>query len=67
MRATYSRDFLSRQCLPQRTTPNEAKTILNSQPQIAYALMAMMVNINAVKTEIVQVRFHVPQYTTHSS
>ncbi|KAI0800829.1 hypothetical protein C8Q74DRAFT_1238925 [Fomes fomentarius] len=38
----------------KRTTPNEAKTILNSQPQIAYALMAMMVNINAVKTEIVQ-------------
>ena len=42
----------------QRTTPNEARTILNSQPQIAYALMSVMVNINAVKMEVVQVRAH---------
>ncbi|KAM5531334.1 hypothetical protein V8D89_014979 [Ganoderma adspersum] len=38
----------------KRTTPAEAKTILNHQPQIAYALMTMMVNINAVKMEVVQ-------------
>ncbi|KAI0715104.1 hypothetical protein C8Q76DRAFT_729650 [Earliella scabrosa] len=38
----------------KRTTPNEARTILNSQPQIAYALMSVMVNINAVKMEVVQ-------------
>ncbi|RPD82093.1 hypothetical protein L226DRAFT_607283 [Lentinus tigrinus ALCF2SS1-7] len=39
----------------KRTTPGEARTILNSQPpQIAHALMTMMVNINAVKMEVVQ-------------
>ncbi|KAH9858246.1 hypothetical protein C2E23DRAFT_803241 [Lenzites betulinus] len=38
----------------KRTTPNEGKTILNSQPQIAYALMAVMADIGAVKMEVVQ-------------
>ncbi|KAI0375449.1 hypothetical protein BV20DRAFT_960603 [Pilatotrama ljubarskyi] len=38
----------------KRTTPNEARTILNSQPQIAYALMAVMADIGAVKMEVVQ-------------
>ncbi|KAI0639849.1 hypothetical protein C8Q77DRAFT_89503 [Trametes polyzona] len=38
----------------KRTTPNEAKTILNSQPPIAYALMAVMADIGAVKMEVVQ-------------
>ncbi|KAI0830759.1 hypothetical protein BC628DRAFT_1355504 [Trametes gibbosa] len=38
----------------KRTTSNEAKTILNSQPQIAYALMAVMADIGAVKMEVVQ-------------
>ncbi|KAI0652317.1 hypothetical protein C8Q79DRAFT_936992 [Trametes meyenii] len=38
----------------KRTTPNEARTILNSQPQIAYALMAVMADVGAVKMEVVQ-------------
>ncbi|TBU62097.1 hypothetical protein BD310DRAFT_946151 [Dichomitus squalens] len=38
----------------KRTTAAEAKAILNQQPQIAYALMTVMVNINAVKMEVVQ-------------
>ncbi|KAI1793990.1 hypothetical protein LXA43DRAFT_884852 [Ganoderma leucocontextum] len=38
----------------KRTTPAEAKAILDQQPQIAYALMTMMVNVNAVKMEVVQ-------------
>ncbi|KAI0334498.1 hypothetical protein GY45DRAFT_1318558 [Cubamyces sp. BRFM 1775] len=38
----------------KRTTPHEAKTILNSQPQIAYALMAVMADIGAVKMDVVQ-------------
>ncbi|KAI8981222.1 hypothetical protein BD414DRAFT_492026 [Trametes punicea] len=38
----------------KRTTPDEARTILNSQPQIAYALMTVMANIGAVKMEVVQ-------------
>ncbi|KAI0673578.1 hypothetical protein C8Q78DRAFT_1067873 [Trametes maxima] len=38
----------------KRATPNEARTILNSQPQIAYALMAVMADVGAVKMEVVQ-------------
>ncbi|KAI0361136.1 hypothetical protein OH77DRAFT_1417345 [Trametes cingulata] len=38
----------------KRTTPNEARTILNSQPQIAYALMSVMADVGAVKMEVVQ-------------
>ncbi|KAI9057077.1 hypothetical protein FKP32DRAFT_1598565 [Trametes sanguinea] len=38
----------------KRTTPQEARTILNSQPQIAYALMAVMADVGAVKMEVVQ-------------
>ncbi|KZT72912.1 hypothetical protein DAEQUDRAFT_808877 [Daedalea quercina L-15889] len=38
----------------KKTTPEEARTILNSQPQIAYALMAVLVNVNAVNAEVVQ-------------
>ncbi|KAL1951260.1 hypothetical protein VTO73DRAFT_409 [Trametes versicolor] len=38
----------------KRTTANEARTILNSQPQIAYALMAVMADVGAVKMEVVQ-------------
>ncbi|KAI0734369.1 hypothetical protein C8Q72DRAFT_387917 [Fomitopsis betulina] len=38
----------------KKTTPDEARTILKSQPQIAYALMAVLVNINAVNSEVVQ-------------
>ncbi|KAH9837284.1 uncharacterized protein C8Q71DRAFT_757575 [Rhodofomes roseus] len=38
----------------KKTTPEEARAILHSQPQIAYALMAVLVNINAVNAEVVQ-------------
>ncbi|KAK7686604.1 hypothetical protein QCA50_010204 [Cerrena zonata] len=38
----------------KRTTPEQARAILNAQPQIAYALIAMMVNINAIDVEVVQ-------------
>ncbi|OJT08492.1 hypothetical protein TRAPUB_675 [Trametes pubescens] len=38
----------------KRTTANEARTILNNQPQIAYALMAVMADVGAVKMEVVQ-------------
>ena len=39
----------------QKTTPDSARAILNGQPQIACALMAVMVNVNAVNVEVVQV------------
>jgi len=38
----------------KKTTPEQARTILNSQPQIAFALMAVMVNISAVNMDVVQ-------------
>ncbi|KAJ3992728.1 hypothetical protein F5050DRAFT_1786830 [Lentinula boryana] len=38
----------------KKTTPAAAKQILNSQPQIAYALMTLMVSINAVNFEVFQ-------------
>ncbi|KAI0094520.1 hypothetical protein BDY19DRAFT_913155 [Irpex rosettiformis] len=38
----------------RKTTPDQARAILNSQPQIAYALMAVMVNVNAVKVDVIQ-------------
>ncbi|KAH8094619.1 hypothetical protein BXZ70DRAFT_946876 [Cristinia sonorae] len=38
----------------KRTMPEQARAILNSQPQIAYALMAVMVNLNAINVEVVQ-------------
>ncbi|KAI0815355.1 hypothetical protein BC629DRAFT_1471175, partial [Irpex lacteus] len=38
----------------RKTTPEQARAILNAQPQIAYALMAVMVNINAVKVDVIQ-------------
>jgi hypothetical protein len=39
----------------QRTTPDQAKAILNSQPQIAYALVALMVKIGIIDIPIFQV------------
>ena len=41
----------------QRTTPDQAKAILNSQPQIAYALVALMVKIGIIDIPIFQVPF----------
>ncbi|KIP11706.1 hypothetical protein PHLGIDRAFT_437869 [Phlebiopsis gigantea 11061_1 CR5-6] len=38
----------------KKTTPEQAKVILNAQPQIAYALMAVMVNLNAINMEVTQ-------------
>ncbi|KAJ3914402.1 hypothetical protein F5877DRAFT_82831 [Lentinula edodes] len=38
----------------KKTTPAAAKQILNSQPQIAYALMTLMVSMNAVNFEVFQ-------------
>ncbi|KAH9948179.1 hypothetical protein B0H21DRAFT_255586 [Amylocystis lapponica] len=38
----------------KKTTPDQARIILQTQPQIAVAVMAVMVNINAVNMEVVQ-------------
>ncbi|KAF9651407.1 hypothetical protein BDM02DRAFT_3184656 [Thelephora ganbajun] len=38
----------------KKTTPEQAKMILNSQPQVSYALMDLMVKINAVNMEVFQ-------------
>ncbi|PSS29730.1 hypothetical protein PHLCEN_2v2878 [Hermanssonia centrifuga] len=38
----------------KKTTPDQTRAILNAQPQIAYALMAVMVNLNAVNIEVIQ-------------
>lgn len=39
----------------QKTTPDAARQILNSQPQIAYALITLMVTMNAINFEVFQV------------
>ncbi|KAG6919849.1 hypothetical protein DXG01_015556 [Tephrocybe rancida] len=38
----------------KKTTPDAARSILNGQPQIAYALMTLMVKMNAVNFEVFQ-------------
>ncbi|KAE9401640.1 hypothetical protein BT96DRAFT_856375 [Gymnopus androsaceus JB14] len=38
----------------KKTTPAAAKQILNSQPQIAYALITLMVSMNAINLEVFQ-------------
>ncbi|KAF8195051.1 hypothetical protein BJ912DRAFT_1040592 [Pholiota molesta] len=38
----------------KKTTPEAARTILNNQPAIAYALMTLMVSMNAVNIEVFQ-------------
>ncbi|KAK7060751.1 hypothetical protein VNI00_000483 [Paramarasmius palmivorus] len=38
----------------KKTTPAAAKQILNSQPQIAYAVMTLLVNMNAINVEVLQ-------------
>ncbi|KAF9778146.1 hypothetical protein BJ322DRAFT_1114392 [Thelephora terrestris] len=38
----------------KKTPPEQAKIILNSQPQVSYALMDLMVKINAVNMEVFQ-------------
>lgn len=42
----------------KKTTPAAAKQILNSQPQIAYALITLMVSMNAINLEVFQVEPH---------
>lgn len=37
------------------TTPDQARGILSAQPQIAYALMTLMVKLNVVNLEVLQV------------
>jgi len=49
--------------LRQKTTPEQAKLILNSQPQVSYALMDLMVKINAVNMEVFQVLYPSPFLT----
>jgi hypothetical protein len=44
----------------QRTTPDQAKAILNSQPQIAYALVALMVKMGIIDIPIFQVSLTLP-------
>jgi cleavage stimulation factor subunit 2 len=46
----------SSQKLYQKTTPDSARAILNSQPQIAYALITLMVNMNAINVDVLHVR-----------
>ncbi|KAF9456513.1 hypothetical protein BDZ94DRAFT_1313643 [Collybia nuda] len=38
----------------KKTTPTAARQILNGQPQIAYALMTLMVSMNAVNFDVFQ-------------
>ncbi|KAI0035158.1 hypothetical protein K488DRAFT_83362 [Vararia minispora EC-137] len=38
----------------KKTTPEQARDILNSQPQISYALMALMVKLKAVNPDVFQ-------------
>lgn len=40
----------------QKTTPQQARSILTSTPQIAYALVALMVKMNAIDVQVLQVR-----------
>ncbi|KAF8890106.1 hypothetical protein BD779DRAFT_1518345 [Infundibulicybe gibba] len=39
----------------KKTTPAAARQILNSQPQIAYALITLMVSMNAINFDVFQV------------
>ena len=71
MKTSSSYSYTSRSALPlfplflldyrQKTTPEQAKMILNSQPQVSYALMDLMVKINAVNMEVFQVS-HPPPF-----
>ncbi|KAL1748968.1 hypothetical protein HDZ31DRAFT_59855 [Schizophyllum fasciatum] len=38
----------------KKTTPDAARQILNAQPQIAYALITLMVSMNAIDIEVFQ-------------
>ncbi|KAI0323050.1 hypothetical protein OF83DRAFT_1167075 [Amylostereum chailletii] len=38
----------------KKTTPDQARSILNSQPQIAYGLITLMVKMNAINVDVLQ-------------
>jgi hypothetical protein len=42
----------------QKTKPEEARAILNQQPQISYALIILMVKLNAINVEAITVCLH---------
>ena len=49
----------------QKTTPQQARSILTSTPQIAYALVALMVKMNAVDVQVLQVRAFIHRMSFH--
>lgn len=49
----------------QKTTPQQARSILASTPQIAYALVALMVKMNAIDVQVLQVRTFISQTPGH--
>lgn len=49
----------------QKTTPQQARSILTSTPQIAYALVALMVKMNAIDVQVLQVRPFMDQVPSH--
>jgi hypothetical protein len=53
---SFARRWLS---APQKTTPQQARSILTSTPQIAYALVALMVKMNAIDVQVLQVRMFI--------
>ena len=44
----------------QKTTPDQARAILSSQPAIAYGLINIMIKMNAVNVDVLQVSFYSP-------
>lgn len=40
----------------QKTTPEQARAILNAQPAIGYALLPLMVKLEILSSDVVQVR-----------
>ncbi|EIM92403.1 uncharacterized protein STEHIDRAFT_164689 [Stereum hirsutum FP-91666 SS1] len=52
---TVSEDHLSELLLQlKKTSPAQARAILNAQPQIAYALIGIMIKMNAINVEVFQ-------------
>ena len=39
----------------QKTTPDQARAILNAQPQISYALIGLMIKMNVIDVELLTV------------
>lgn len=49
----------------QKTTPQQARSILTSTPQIAYALVGLMVKMNAIDVQVLQVRAFISPIPGH--